>query len=257
MEEAKLKRNPKLHELLAVRTSLKAQAASTQADLENTFEKKQHHFTARVKSFTPAGENAETKVEDVLELQTSVKGELRWIKGFMAKAMDSHLHIAEGNTKAFADIVLEGGMELARAVPASTLLDLETSIEDLRKFAAKIPTLDPAKGFKLDPDRGEGVYVARDVEKVRTQMVKKIYTLYPATDKHPAQTQLLDEQVPIGTIREREWSSMLTPAQKAEILDRIEKLARAVKKARARANEVEVDTTHGIGGVLLTYALGV
>lgn len=251
------KRNPKLHELIAVRANLKQQAAKTMADLSNTFEKKQHHFTAKVKAFTPNGENAEAKIEEQLDLQTTVKKELIWVKDFIVKSLDVSLQVATGNTTAKSDIVLENGTVLATDIPATTLLELEDSVEELRKFAERIPTLDAAKGFRPDPDKGEGVFVSREVEKTRTQAQKKIYTLAPATDKHPAQTQLVDEQVAIGTIREREWSSMLTVAEKGDMLYRIEELSRAVRKARARANETEVDISRKIGGDLIKYAFGV
>lgn len=252
------KRKPKLHELIAVRSSVKTQATKTLTDLSNTFEKKHHHFTAKVKTFTPVGENAESKTEEELDLQTTVNKELHWIRPFIAKAVDASLHVALGNTAAFADIVIEDSDEpLITGLPTTTLLELEDVIEDLRKFAAAIPTLDPAKGFRPDPDKGEGIHVARTIEKVRTQAKKTIYTLAPATEKHAAQVQLIDEQVPIGTIRETEWSSMLTPAQKGLILERIEKLARAVRKARSRANEAEVDVSKKIGDVLLGYAFGI
>ncbi len=248
---------PKLHELVAVRPNLKTQATKTVTDLANTFEKKQHHFTAKVKTFTPYGEDVQEKVEEELKLQTTARKELAWVKGYIAKSIDAHLHVAVGNTNAFGDIVLEDGQALATHVPASTLLDLEDYLEELRGFAAKIPTLDPAKGFKPDTEAGDGVYVAREVEKTRTLAQKKVYTLAPPTDKHPAQAQLVEEQVPIGTMREREWASMLTPAEKGDILDRFEKLVRAVKRARARANETEVDVSAKIGDALISYAFGV
>jgi len=65
--------------------------------------------------------------------------------------------------------------------------------------------------------------------------------MVPPTDKHPAQVKELMEDVPIGTILVQEWSSLLTPAQKGGILDRVEELIRVVKKARSRANEAEVN----------------
>ncbi len=251
------KKLPRLHELVAVRPNLKTQAAKTVTDLANTFEKKQHHFTAKVKTFTPFGETAEpSKTEEELKLQTTAHKELAWVKGYIVKSIDAHLHVALGNMKATGDVVLEDGTVLAERVPASTLLELEDYLEELRSFASKIPTLDPAKGFKPDTDAGDGVYVAREVEKTRTLAQKKVYTLAPPTDKHPAQAQLVDEQVPVGTIREKEWSSMLTPAEKGDILDRFEQLVRAVKRARSRANEVEVDTSAKIGEKLIGYAFG-
>lgn len=252
------KKNPKLHELIAVRNATRAQATKCTTDLANTFEKKQHHFTAKIKSFTPFGENAETKVEEQLILQTTVEKELAWIMAYMVKAIDVSNAVNTGNMAAKASIVLEGsdGTPLVADVPATTLLELEGALDELRKFAEKIPTLDPAKGFKLDPAEGRGVYVGREVEKTRTLATKKLYVKFLPTDKHPGQADLIDEQVPSGTIREQEWSSMLTPVQKGDILDRIEKLSRAVKKARSRANDTEVSNAAQIGGTLLSYVFG-
>lgn len=250
------KRNPKLHELIAVRGSIRTQMVKVIADLTNTFEKKPHHFTARIKSFIPKGEEAAAKVEEHLELQTTIRKELAWIQSYLIKAIDISHAVNIGNTQAQADIILEDGAILALKVPATTLLELEDFLEEIRKFASHIPTLDPAKGFHPDSNASDGTYVAREVEKIRTQATKKVYVLYSATKEHPAQTQLVDEQVPIGTIREQEWSAMMTPAQKGNLLDRIEKLIRAVKQARSRANETEVMGPTKIGGLLLSYIFG-
>lgn len=252
------KRNPHLHELLAVKKDLKQQADKTRGDLENTFEKKAHHFTGKLKTFTPFGEDAVSKTEDVLDIQTTVNSELAWLKPYLAKSIDAHFHVALGNMTAVADIVKEDGTVILKAVPASTLLELEDYFESLRGFIQKIPTLDPAKGFKPDiTAKSDGVYQARPTEKTRTLAQKKVYVLYNATEKHPAQVQLVDEQVPSGIIHEQEWSSMLTPADKAKLLDRCEQTVRAVKSARARANQIEVDTTAKIGDALIGFVFGV
>lgn len=246
-------RKPKLHELLAVRTSLEQQASTTVNGLAGTFEKKQHLFTGRVKIFTPFGENAVARTEDQLDIQTTVARELQWLKGHVVPRIDNILHIAEGNTKATGDILLDNGTIIATAVPASALLDYERLVDTMRIFALHIPTLDPAKGFAPAPDLGEGIYAARPVEKVRREKQKKLYTLAPATDKHAAQTQLLDEDVPTGSITESEWSSMITPAHKAAILARIEDLARAIKRARMRANATSVDTSRHAGDAMFRH----
>jgi len=120
-------------------------------------------------------------------------------------------------------------------------------------LAQAVPTLDPAKGFRPDEQRGEGIFKARDVRKTRTSKQPKVIVKYEATKEHPAQTELLNIDVPIGTIEEQEWSGMMTPAEKAELLDRIEKLSRAVRSARSRANEVPVDTSKKLADSLLSY----
>jgi len=80
--------------------------------------------------------------------------------------------------------------------------------------------LDPVKRFVLDQKSGDDVYTSRLTENTRTQKAKKIYSLSPANDRFPANAQLVAEDIPIGTLREQEWSSMLTPASKADLINR-------------------------------------
>jgi len=89
--------------------------------------------------------------------------------------------------------------------------------------------------------------------KPRTQKTKKVYIKYDATDKHPAQTELVDEDVPTGTILEQQWSGLITPSLKADLLDRVETLYRAVVKARSKANEHNLEKQEKIGAELLDY----
>lgn len=246
-------RKPRLHELLAIRTSLEQQAGTTTNGLATTFEKKQHLFTGRIKTFTPFAEDSQVRVEEQVDIQTSVISELAWLKGHVTPWIDNILHIATGNTRASADIILDNGDVIALDVPASALLDYERLIDGLRQFALKIPTLDPAKSFILDTGAGENRYAARIVQETRKEKQHKIYTLAPATDRHPAQAQMLDEDIPTGTITKQEWSSMITPARKAAILARIEELARAVKSARMRANTTPVDVSQHVGEAMYRH----
>ena len=81
--------------------------------------------------------------------------------------------------------------------------------------------------------------------------------MVPATEKHPAQVKELMLDRPIGTVITQEWSSLITVSQKGDMLDRVEELLRAVKKARARANEIDLDVRQNkIGADLLKYIVG-
>jgi len=116
---------------------------------------------------------------------------------------------------------------------------------------------DPAKGFSVDMTRGDGIYKAREIDKNHTQKVKEAIVLYPATEQHPAQTQLLDKDVVTGRMpREQEWSALITPADKAALINRVEVVGRAVRRARSRANEVEVDKNVTVGKSILNYIFG-
>lgn len=248
---------PKLHELLAVKSNLQGQAEAARKDLANTFEKKVHHFAEVRKTFKPNGEGQIEKVEEQKDLQTTVKGELAWLSPFIVKAVDASAQVNEANTQARADVFLEDGTKLLENVPATTLLELEGAMKELHAFVGAIPTLDPAKGFKPDADRGAHIFRARDVTKTRTQKENKVLVLHPGNDKHPPQVQAYTADIPIGEILEQEWSGLITTAEKGRMIERVEDLQRAVKKARSRANDIEVAAEQGrVGKKLMAYLFG-
>jgi hypothetical protein len=247
----------KLHELLAVDGNLKSQAEKLRSDLEATFEKKRHLFEEKRITFQPSAEGAPATTEAQSDLQTTVRGELEWIAKTLTKAIDVSHAINVGNTQAVADVRMDDGLTILAGVPATTLLELEKRLKEIFTLVNAVPTLDPAKGFQPAPDRGAGIYKAREEVKTRTAKQQRPLVLYPATPEHPAQTQIISEDVPIGRLHVLEFSSMVTPAEKAALLERIENLTRAVKSARARANETEVDVTgNRIGAKLMQYILG-
>ena len=248
----------KLHELIPVNNALEGQVDKCSTDLADTFAKKHHHFTEKLVTVTSMEEaGAPSTTEEQLALQSTVQKELTWIRPFWVKAIDSAHQINIGNTQAKANIVLEDGTTLGDHIPATTLLELDKTLTKFKNLLAAIPTLDPSKGFKPDGSREPGVSVARDITRVRTAKRQKALVLYPATEQHPAQTQLITEDVPVARVTTQEWSGMITPAEKAEKLERCENLMRAVKAARSRANEVEVDVNaNRIAGKLLDYVLG-
>ncbi len=244
----------KLHELLAVQSDLNGQSTKLRTELASTFLKKRHLFEETRKTFRADGEGVAPVVEEQKDIQTTVVDELLWIKPHLAKSLDVAYQVDIANTTAAADIITEDEETLLKSIPATTLLQLEKRIVEWKDLIDSIPTLDPAKGFKKDPDHAKtGVYKAREVVKPRTKKTKEVLVKAPATDKFAAQVELLDVDKPIGTTLDQEWSSLLTPALKSELLDRVETLLRAVKKARATANEEAVDTKKKIGITLLDY----
>ena len=247
----------KLHELLAVEGQLKTQAQTTRNELRNTFEKKRHLFEEKVVTFQSTEEGGGITKEQQSDLQSKVQTELEWIAGIWSKAIDASYLVAQANTTAFANVILDDGTLLLEKVPATGLLELEKRVSEIEELIKGIPTLDPAKGFTLDKDRGAHIYKARDVEKTRTRKTQRPLVLYPATPEHPAQTQIISEDVPIGKIVEQEWSGLITPAIKGDMIARAETVRRAVKQARQRANDVELTPNMQlIGMVLFNHIFG-
>lgn len=247
----------KLHELLAVESDLRSQAESCRTDLKSTFEKKGHHFQKKVVTFKSNKEGVEDKVEGQLQLQTTVSKEMSWIGEKIGKALDAGHQIDVANTQAKSDVVMEDGSVLLKDMPATSLLRLEHRVIEIRDLIHTIPTLDPAKGFALDASEGDGIYRARDDARPRTEKQFDFIVMVPPTDKHPAQVKELVLDKSIGTLVTQEWSSLITVSQKGDMLDRVEELLRAVKKARARANELELDVRQNkIGTDVLKFIVG-
>lgn len=245
----------KLHELLAVESNLSNQAKKCSADLQKTFNSKRHLFEEKILQFTPNTEGAQPKIEAQSSIQSSVSKELEWIADRIAPALNAQAQIARANQQATASVEVDGQV-IIKDAPATQLLELEKRLTEIQQLIASVPTLDPAKGFSEDPNRGKGVYRAREIVKDRTKKIQEPLELSPATKEHPAQVQLITVDRPVGEIREEEWSAMYTPSQKAEMIDRVEKLARAVRQARSRANDQEIDKGVDDGRSVMNYILG-
>jgi len=207
----------------------------------------------KVVEFTPNAEGTKPIIEEQSSLQTTVGKELDFLGKQLVELINISNVINCTNTVAKADVIV-GGTIVLKQVPATGLLELEKYLTAFKATVSAAPTLDPAKGFTPDLNQGPGVYKAREVTKTRTSKEKVTIELSKATDKFPANVQLIDKDVPTGTIRQNEWSGMLTPAGKAVILDRIENLTNAVKEACSRANSVEI-IGEKIGQDVLNYIL--
>jgi len=241
----------KLHELLAVEGKLESQSKKVISDLQNTFNKKRHLFEEKKVVFTPHAENEQSVTEAQSDIQSTLDKELDWVRGHLVKSLNASYQVAEANTQARADIILEDGTVVAKGVPATALLELEKRVSEIAELLKNVPTLDPAKGFQPDAARGEGYFQAREVNKGRTKKANKAIVLYDATPEHPAQTQIVTEDVEVGRIQEQEWSSLFTPARKSNLINKAEILERAVRQARARANEQTIDKDKSIAESLL------
>lgn len=230
----------KLFELLVVEPNLKTQSQQVLKELKHSFEKKRHLFEEKKKTFFSNEANVLPVLEEQSDIQTTIPDELKWISEILTKAYDTSFQVATGNTSAKADVVLDNDAPLLSNVPATALLELEKRAGELLDLFKAIPTLDPAKGFKPDEQRGKHIFVARETRSPSTKKVQKALVLYPATPEHPAQTQLVSLDELAGDRLQQEWSSLITPARKGILIERVEELRRAVKAALHRANAVEL-----------------
>jgi len=231
----------KMHELLAVEADREAIYKKFVDEAINTFSKKVDHFMGQVRlldMFDDSQKNLNTT--DRKELVTTVDEKLSYVEDAAIKYFDVVLQKEKTNQAAVADLEVDGQV-LATGLPATFLLGLETKLKFIRGMYEAIPTLDP--GIEWDPDTSEksGVYkTVHPDEKFKTAKTFQFRILVPPTDKHPAQVEKWEEQIPVGKYTTTAWSGKLSPGKKAYILGRIDKLIQAAKQARMRANNIDV-----------------
>ena len=93
-------------------------------------------------------------------------------------------------------------------------------------------------------DKGrKNVYITPTQDTYRTAKKSEVVVLYPATKEHPAQTQLAVVDKQVGVFKTVYSSGKITPKRKSELLSQIDRLIIAVKKARSKANQVEIVNT--------------
>lgn len=240
----------KLHELLAVESDLKGAAEKIVAETINTFTKKEHHFVERFKSYQAKDEDGETFAPEKQEMVTTVPKKLEHTQEVVVKYLDAVAQKEATNTAAQALLEVDGVALIDTPLPATMLLALEGKLKQLREVYNSIPTLDPSETWHWD--LSTQTYEAEPKQTYKTKKVMKNHVKAPATDKHPAQVEVYNEDVRVGTWTEKKWSGMVTPAEKAELLARVDKLMQAVKKARQRANDAETKNV-SIGDALFNY----
>jgi transcription termination factor NusB len=240
----------KLHELLAVEPDLKGSAEKIIKETVNTFTKKEHHFIGRHKSYKPIDEEGDTFAPETQEMVTTVLKKLEHTQEVVGKYLDAMAQKELTNTTASAILEVDGQVLFDAPLPATLLLAIEGRLKQLREAYNAIPTLDPSETWKWDT--ATGTYEASSKETYKTKKVYRNHVVAAATDKHPSQVQVFTEDERIGAWTEKKWSGMITPAEKALILGRIDTLAQAVKRARKRANDAEVKII-SIGDALLNF----
>lgn len=155
------------------------------------------------------------------------------------------------NQVAKADVIVDG-KTIAFQAPVSFLLFLEKQLVDLRTFVLALPTLDPAEDWKFDANTN--IYRTEPKSTHRSKKVQKAIVLYDATDKHPAQTQLITEDVLAGFWKLTKLSGAMPVPTKKSIVSRIEKLQVAIKIAREEANATQA-IEQSVGNAIAAFVL--
>jgi hypothetical protein len=245
-----------LHEILAVEGDREGNAKRLMVEAQQTFENKPNLFTGSLKSTRMFDENSPVVPDEHVSMVTTVGEKL----DYLAKAVGSYFNVVfqkdEANQRAMADVVVNGNI-IVKDAPVTWLLGMETKLRDLRKVLERIPTLQPGVYWEPDPghEKANVFRTKHPVSRFKTMKVPMHKVLYEATDRHPAQIETWNEMANIGEITETTWTGMVSPADKAAILGRMDQLIQGVKKARQRANATEVKPSD-VGEKIFDFLIG-
>lgn len=207
-------------------------------------------FTGQSRVFI-SSVDGEEKPPESKKVQFTADQGFTELRGLMTAWFDAVLTKDTGNTKVFGTVEVDG-FKLTD-VPVPTLLWLEKQTEDMRKFVESMPILDPANEWTWDANAN--LYRAAETRTLSFKKVHEAIVKYPHTAEHPAQTEMVSLDRPVGAWATTAMSGALSGDKKRDILNRINVLARAIKSAREEANSVKVDSRE-LGEAFFDYIFG-
>jgi len=249
----------KLHELLAAESDLEKRAKIIIQEAKDTFNKKASLFRGNKRTLTAlrdSDDEIETNfIPETQRLEETVPSKLEYVRGVVEEYWNAVFQKECANQKAVAHVIVEGETIIENA-PVTFLLGMEKKLKSIRDMFLQIPTLEPGHEWVIDTDLGTGIYKLKEPQtKFKTKQDIEFKVLYPATDKHPAQIEKWTVQKDVGKYELMIWSGMITSADKAVYLERIDKMLIAVKEARMRANTQDVSKGE-IASSIFNYILG-
>lgn len=241
----------RLNQVLAVERNIKSRAHSELTELHKATQKGSL-FEGFTRNYSRRDDAQEELPAEKQLVQKRCDEVLKHMSRLLSEQLDVILSKDSANQRAKADVVV-GGKVLAKDVPATTLIALEKQLNDVHTFVEKLPVLDPAHRWTFD--EALGIWQSEPQTTTRTKKVQKALVLLAPTEKHPGQAQQITEDEVVGTWTSVKQSGAMKASDKEAILERIQKLQKAVKFAREAANTVDAPDRN-MGEDLFNFILG-
>lgn len=242
----------KLNQIIAVEKGVKSKSYGELTELNKLVQKPQL-FNGFSKVYEKKDEGSEDFPPEKVRVQYTVEDVLKSMERSMTELVQITARKDYTNCEAKADVVVDGAVLVPKA-PVSFLLFLEKVVTDFRTFANNLPVLDEADNWKFDTEAQ--LHKADVLKTHRTKKVQKPIVLYDATDKHPAQTQLITEDIVVGYWNTTKLSGAARKIEKALLVEKLDVLLKAIKEAREAANVQEEVSVPQISSKIFDYILG-
>jgi len=229
----------KLHAVLAVEATNKAQAEKILNEQISNFSKNDSRFDGLTRVLIPLEGEGERMTTDNKIINYTVIENVAYVADIVCKYLNTTLTKEETNSSgaARAELMIQG--ESYGEVSATSLLALENYIAKVRRFYEAIPTLDPTKDWKEDEAKSRGFKRTDAEHKYKTEKRTKHIVVHPPTEHFPAEIRESTTDVQVGKYETVYTSTKISTRDKAELLKRIDVVLESVKTTRAKANEAE------------------
>lgn len=225
----------KLNQLIAITNGKKSQAEKCLSRIYHIL-KKEDRFSGLERNYQPINDEGTKFPPESKRVQSTVKEDTQEVREHLTDMMNCVVSQDAANQEAKADVVV-GSETVLEAVPVTSLIFLEKQLVNLRTFVGSLPTLDRGETWTYDPN--SELYRSEKNTTTRTEKVKRPVVLYDATEHHPAQTEMVTEDIVAGYWHTQKLSGAITEAEQKDLLQRVETLREAVVKARELANSID------------------
>jgi hypothetical protein len=242
----------KLNQVIAIEKGIKARVVGQITELYKVVQKPAL-FNGFTKSYAKRDDDSEDLPGERQRVQFNVRDMLQGASRALTELMDVTARKDWTNCEAKGSVEVNDQVLIPNA-PVSFLLFLEKQLTDMRTFIGALPVLDEAETWARDENAG--LYRSDAISTHRTKKVQRPIVLYNATTEHPAQTQLITEDVIAGFWNTVKHSGAMPKPERQAMLERVETLLKAVKTAREAANMNDEIDVPEIGEAVFGYLLG-
>jgi hypothetical protein len=232
-----------LHEILAVNNDLSVKANTLINETINTFKNKKEHFEGIQKIYKAFDDEDNDLIPpEEKRIVETVKDKINYTAKSIIDNIDVELTKNETNLLAKAELTIIDDKQLVSynfgKFSVSSLMDLEKQLTNIRKLYLSIPTLDNTKEWIPSKQDLKEIYKTSEAEiKYRTKQIPKSFIRAEATKEHKAQVDVYNETIQVGKYETTYKSGKISSEDKATLINRIDILLIAIKKAKSKANQ--------------------
>lgn len=227
---------PKLNQIIALSKGRKTRTESVISKIYHTLSKSAELFSGFVRTYRPLDDEGDKLPDENKRVQLRVTELVKEACASWEALFDATATLDESNKVARGDVVV-GDTLLLASVPVTHLLFLDKQLTNIATFIGKLPTLNPAFDWKWSKEAD--CYVTTAEEKIKTKKIHKPFVKSPATMEHPAQVDVITEDVLVGYWKTVGHNGAIPEGHKRECLERVMAIQDAVKSAREKANSID------------------